>query len=470
MTDLEWLALELSPLVQRLDRRRTEPIGVIDVRHPQAHYARIVGWIAEHFPLLIELAERHGSDGQDGTGYDVLVYSSSAVLSTSDQPAPTVNTESHNLAPNKNSPHAANRYPDSETIPAARFRVARPELEATESSIFRAPSAAVYGRPVKSATPRAQGLELSPVVQGEVHRSQTSSLARNVGTPEPGIPSEAPDSSQSADHDQLIAGVTAPVETSARFPAKVEGALPRGPSPGFTHLAEKESEGNAAVLGPGIAVVHESLAPPTTEPAQTVWRVRRGAAGPQRLPPPEPLAAISTEPGTLSRTADDIGESLLPHGKEKVGRRVEHLPPSKGEGRNEIYSSSQGQEMNKTAVWTSSRVNAEALLPREVSTDARTVPFVLRRQHVAIGGLAGEGSWSHEDAPTGQSSRQGTSARLHTGVTEHPPISQARIPFGERPRLRLSKREWAQLIDLLTRVISQKLAIDLERRGIRAWR
>ena len=468
MSDAEWIALEPSPLGQRLDRRRTEPIGVIDVRHPQAHYARIVGWIAEHFPLLIELAERHGSDGQDGTGYDVLVYSSSAVLSTSDQPAPTVNTESHILAPNKKSPHAANRYPDSETIPAARFRVARPELEATESSIFRAPSAAVYGRPVKSAAPRAQGLELSPVVQGEVHRSQTSSLARNVGTPEPGIPSEAPDSSQSADHDQLIAGVTAPVETSAPFPAKVEGALPRGPSPGFTHLAEKEGEGNAAVPGQAIAVVHESLAPPTTEPAQTVWRVRRGAAGPQRLPPPEPLAAISTEPGTLSRTADDIGESLLPRGKENFGRGGEHLPHSKGEERNEIYSSSQGNGMNETAMLGG--YLAEALLPPEMPTDARSAPLVLRRPHKAAGGLAGEESWGQEHALIGQLSRLGTSARLHTGVTEHPPISQARIPFKERPRLHLSKREWAQLVDRLTRVISQKLAIDLERRGIRVWR
>ena len=51
MSDAEWLALEPSPLVQRLDRRRTEPIGIIDVRHPQAHCARIAGWIAERFDL-----------------------------------------------------------------------------------------------------------------------------------------------------------------------------------------------------------------------------------------------------------------------------------------------------------------------------------------------------------------------------------------------------------------------------------
>jgi hypothetical protein len=473
MSDAEWLALKPSPLVQRLDRRRIESIGVIDVRHPQAHYSRIVGWIAERFPLLIELAERHGSDGQDGPGYDELVYSSSAVLSTSDPPAAALNTESHALALEKISPHAANRYPDSATIPVGRFRVVRPvqvlaaSMEAAEPPIARAPSSAVHGRSAKSALPQAQGLELSPAPD-EGHRPQTF-LTRNVGNPEPEIPSVPRDSSQSPDPDQPIARVTAPIETSAPFPAKVEDVVPRGPSSGFTHLPE-EGEGNAAVLGPEIAVVHESLASPTTEPAQTVWRVRRGAAGSERLPPPEPLAAISTEPGTLSRTADDTGETFLPHGKEKVGRGVEHLSPSKGEGRNEIYSSSQGQEMNETAVSTSSLVNAEALLSLEVPTGARTVPLVLRRQHAAIGGLVGEGSWSQEDALTDQSSRQGTSARLHTGVTEHSPISQARILFRERPRLRLSKREWAQLVDRLIRVISQKLAIDLERRGIRAWR
>jgi hypothetical protein len=473
MSDAEWLAFEASPLVQRLDRRRTEPIGVIDVRHPQAHYARIAGWIAERFPLLIELAQRHGSSEQDGPGYDGLPYSSSAVLSPSDKPAPALNTESHIFAPNQTSPHASKRYPDSETTPAGRFRVARPaqalaaSMEATESAIPRASSAAVDDRPAKSAVQRVQGLELSPVVQGEVQRSQTPFFTRSVGTPEPEIPSVPRASSQPPDSAQFIAGVTAYVDASAPFPGKVEGVMPRDPSPGFTHLPEQEGEGNAAALGQAIAVVHESLEPPTTKRAQTIWRVRRSTAGPESMPPAEPLSAISTEPGTLSRMANEIGESLLPRGEQNLARGVETLLPSNKEERNETYSSSQGKGVNEKTVG-GSLADAGALLLRELPTDVRTAPLVLRRPHTPAGRLAGEEQWGQEHPFTGQSSRQDTS-RLHTGITEHPSISR-RIPFAERPRLRLSKREWAQLVERLTRVIKQKLAIDLERRGIRVWR
>jgi hypothetical protein len=168
--------------------------------------------------------------------------------------------------------------------------------------------------------------------------------------------------------------------------------------------------------------------------------------------------------------ADEIGESLLPRGRENLGRGSEHWPPSKGEGRNETNSSSPGKGMIETAVVGGNLAAAEALLPRELQTDARTAPLVLRRPYRVAGGLAGEEPRGQEDALTGQSLRQATSSRLDTGFTEHPSISQVPIPFAERPRLRLSKREWAQLVERLTRVISRRLAIDLERRGIRVWR
>ena len=49
-------------LGQHLMRRHTEPLGVIDVRHPQQHYARTAGWIAQRFALLEHWKTRYGSD------------------------------------------------------------------------------------------------------------------------------------------------------------------------------------------------------------------------------------------------------------------------------------------------------------------------------------------------------------------------------------------------------------------------
>ena len=51
-----------TELAERILRRRTEPLGVIDVRQPQQHYARTAGWVAQRFALLDHWKTRYGSD------------------------------------------------------------------------------------------------------------------------------------------------------------------------------------------------------------------------------------------------------------------------------------------------------------------------------------------------------------------------------------------------------------------------
>ena len=48
--------------VDRLTRRLTDPVGVIDVRFAQQKYARIVEWLAERFALADLLHARYGAD------------------------------------------------------------------------------------------------------------------------------------------------------------------------------------------------------------------------------------------------------------------------------------------------------------------------------------------------------------------------------------------------------------------------
>lgn len=55
---------ELSFLpAMRLLRRTTDPIGVIDVRHPERLYARTITWLRERFPLLEQVLARYGELG-----------------------------------------------------------------------------------------------------------------------------------------------------------------------------------------------------------------------------------------------------------------------------------------------------------------------------------------------------------------------------------------------------------------------
>jgi hypothetical protein len=305
----------------------------------------------------------------------------------------------------------------------------------------------------------------------------------------------------------------------------------------------KGREGSARDL---IASAQTSSASPAAKPVKTVWRVRRAATGPERLPPAEPLASTSTQPGAFSRMADgyDLGERLLPLGRGKVGMGVEPslctdlgllpppspspakgtaiklrtlfpLPSGEGEGEGDLKTltiqkvsgrklnfdplipafslrekglnlmavPSQGERMNEISS-PSHGVNekpasgdrlANTLAPlrREAPTDARRVTLVLRRQHTTAPERAmdAEDSRGQGRAFTPQSSTQGTLGRLpRSAVAEHTSVPQTIVPIPERPRPRLSKREWAELIERLSRLIWHKLAIDLDRRGIRSWR
>ena len=63
-------------LAERLLQRRTEPLGVIDVRQGQRHYARTAGWVAQRFALLDHWKTRYGGDEDAAPANDSLVFAS----------------------------------------------------------------------------------------------------------------------------------------------------------------------------------------------------------------------------------------------------------------------------------------------------------------------------------------------------------------------------------------------------------
>jgi hypothetical protein len=145
--------------------------------------------------------------------------------------------------------------------------------------------------------------------------------------------------------------------------------------------------------------------------------------------------------------------------------------PSQGERMNETSPPSHG--VNEKPASGDRLANVLAPLRREAPTDARRATLVLRRPHTTAPERAmdAEDSRGQGRASTPQLSTQSTPGRLpRSGITEHPPVSQTIVPIPERPRLHFTKREWAEFIERLSRLIWHKLAVDLDRRGIRSWR
>jgi hypothetical protein len=53
-------AARVSRLTERLLARATHPLGLIDVRRAERHYARVMGWLAARTPLVEHLRSRYG--------------------------------------------------------------------------------------------------------------------------------------------------------------------------------------------------------------------------------------------------------------------------------------------------------------------------------------------------------------------------------------------------------------------------
>jgi hypothetical protein len=61
-------------LTERLLRRSTQPIGLVNVNHPQHLYDGTIGWVARRFSLLDRWKTRYGSEAE--TGENHLVFAS----------------------------------------------------------------------------------------------------------------------------------------------------------------------------------------------------------------------------------------------------------------------------------------------------------------------------------------------------------------------------------------------------------
>jgi hypothetical protein len=71
-----------SPLVMRLDRRRTELLGAIDLRRIQSRTIRLPDWFARRFALLDRLQNRYSSRDREASGTELIFPMSSTTSST----------------------------------------------------------------------------------------------------------------------------------------------------------------------------------------------------------------------------------------------------------------------------------------------------------------------------------------------------------------------------------------------------
>ncbi|MDF0676195.1 MAG: hypothetical protein P0120_17945 [Nitrospira sp.] len=268
-----------SLLAVRLIRRRTHPIGVVDVRHPEEIYARTVAWLSKRFPLLEPVMARcRNSDG-------IPFESNGFVL----------------------------RMPGVDGDGNEEQRIAPPPvtgLPRLTASSFSSPSGAVTGEPLPSSSAELFRVSRRP------HRGAAPSSASGAPKLSAKTNEEMPRASHSVHRAEEKADVSV---------GSVRGGQSGALQP-VTHQqspvrSRESSKIRAAALSPsdaGSAGTEEKLVLRKANPLQNMFDAPRGDAG---LASPLTHHGKRGGPGSLSPPR--AGPFVM---TERVGRQVEQMP------------------------------------------------------------------------------------------------------------------------------------------------
>lgn len=260
-----------TPLGERLSRRATEPLGLIDTLHSRRKHAEAAQWVARHFPLLADLLARHGDTGTgDATDPADLDYP----------------------RPPGHAPLVAGSSVVGVTQPPHRGTAATPSPPAETFRLRRSPP------PPLAETSHA------PQTLPEMRASQTAPGSAAIGKP-PALPAEP--GRAAAGHP-----VSAPVRDSAtRTPASSDAAPTAQTLPSISGASLSES-GSAA-----LPLAQHDSATPTTQALPSASGASPGESGGAALPLAQHDSAASTAQAlpaipAPSASPRELGGAALP--------------------------------------------------------------------------------------------------------------------------------------------------------------
>ncbi len=255
--------------VERLLRRRSEPLGVIDVRRPQQLYARTAGWVAKRFALLDHWKTHYSNDEGESAASGSFVIAAQGRSMTESQPLPSSPTKLARMATQSMASEPAGA---ASPLPTAQYRVRRRGVAPqTGASVDASPHSAFWtegdATTVRSSSSTASAAT-SHIDRSELRAAELPTVAHHA----------APTSSALILPERLAGGVAAESETSGTASA------PQTPA-GNLALTQPHLDGFKSVMPAATAAV----------PAQTPVHVSRVDSSAAALP------------FRLQRTPDEAG-------------------------------------------------------------------------------------------------------------------------------------------------------------------
>lgn len=463
---------EPGPLVQSLLHRYTAPMGVINVTHSQAHFNRLTAWLSGRFPLLAQLKTRrlleekfpavpgafvfrsHSSSQtfshsfvNDAIGKKAergikLDYSAKLPVSCNNPFLPSDPTVMTNAQKTRGTRIAAEK--SNNVIKVAKIDTNKEENQKKVKQSLRTSAE-------QKITPELKENDFSALPQSDNHETVWR-LRRVKGN--------YPDNKESSSNPKHVDSAAALENNIDQSDPKIGSVSDRF----YFNRYKKDinlssgtikNKTDSAFGDNSTQIVHQGT-------------VRNLSDSEKKSSEQNQLLPIFSEP--------EVDKKMIPGSKRVYQLRKQLVKQAKTINQSKISDSV-----------TASRYDYQ--LPNSTANQSRTTadnPLIWRGQINNKLDSLRQNSSQTNSVTTHVLSKMPELAFLESGLLQpdenrltakgqnvkkqNTPIKENLISEFDHARNRLSKREWTQLIDRVSRIILNKLVIDLDRRGIRVWR
>jgi hypothetical protein len=415
--------LQSSVLAQRLQRRSTEPVGMIDGRQPETDYPRTPGWTRARSEMLDQLQLRYGSNGE------TMPTQSSSAIAT---PTPAQSRVETLRTMATTAPTAVTfSASDATGLPSQTFRVSRKPM------IKAAPSDAIATLPTATPKPAFPTTEPNTIAEAKSNPSLAGGLFSTTPTkaePPPqslvlpkriGIPIQTGENFSDRNPHPLPEPVHQISATGTNAPLRLQKAASHKPDEpkGNTEDVGAREHGDAGKI---VAQLSLSSSLPLVKPLSTsrlpVQRLSQESVQVENRRSPQKISEIT--PSNQLAVAAEIPTT------------VSHLSPSHIIWRTHSNSSPTGGSLSTA---TNGR--------------GQTLP------------LTGHPISSTRSAIARQMTTTTNSAAEPTATSSHETIPSAATPVPTAG----GEMNLAQIAEQVSRLLHRKLTVERERRGIGRW-
>jgi hypothetical protein len=471
--------MPVTGVAEKLLRRYTAPLGVIDVSHSQAHYLRLTAWLSDRFPLLEQIYSRRQLDDSTLAVPGVFVYR--------EQPRMVAQFFNNTLTQDGDNNHTL-KSPRASGYTSYRTKPSLPTAGAEKLTKIKASGSKldkVNTMPIVDATGINEiNYKSSNEVQdkNDIHTwlIQEHKLKEAQENPDDG-------SLPLSQEQQPVWRLRRPPLDAVTLSNRHEALQENEPRP-FAVEQNRNFSAKEKLLEPTQLDTNKSSGEVTQTISTLTNNLEEALIG-RHLKADRRQETVKQIPASDQNVSEQGDRFPVYSGEILITAPKMASEPSISKRVLKVQAAMpiQTKIIIKPALESVSEISTVAFTPGQAQTTLAN-PFVWQNTRASsnlpwpgkVNGIGdeGDGAYAHSNLSGSNVSSPGSivsessvvNAQKHHENQQNFKSKEIVTPEFEIASPRLSKRQWAQLVDRVSRVIWNRLILDLDRRGIRVWR